>query len=151
MQDTFARARTRPSARATIGYLAYKCTYRFHNYSFSASWDFWIRDVGIIFSRCGGSKELIKCSESFVQLRFKSQRNIRCQPFVCKIPLLARRTRPKGWTKVCQTSTERKVRAAARPSARAMIGYLVYKSTMQLKIFKADYSCRTVRRIVNNH
>ena len=31
--------------------------------------------------------------------------------FVCKIPLLARRTRPK----------------AARPSARATIGYLVYK------------------------
>ena len=31
---------------------------------------------------------------------------------VCKIPLLARRTRPK---------------AAARPSARATIGYLVYK------------------------
>ena len=30
---------------------------------------------------------------------------------VCKIPLLARRTRPKGWTKVCQTSTGRKVRA----------------------------------------
>ena len=30
---------------------------------------------------------------------------------VCKIPLLARRTRPK----------------AARPSARATIGYLVYK------------------------
>ena len=24
MQDTFARARTRPSARATIGYLVYK-------------------------------------------------------------------------------------------------------------------------------
>ena len=31
--------------------------------------------------------------------------------FVCKIPLLARRTRPKGWTKVCQTRTRRTVRA----------------------------------------
>ena len=30
MQDTFARARTRPSARATIGYLVYKREARFH-------------------------------------------------------------------------------------------------------------------------
>ena len=43
--------------------------------------------------------------------------------FVCKIPLLARRTRP-----CMQDTFARATHSAARPSARATIGYLVYNT-----------------------
>ena len=62
---------------------------------------------------------------------------------VCKIPLLARRTRPKGWTKVCQTRTRRTVRARV-PSfiklrLRTKPGWRYILEIWAPKIWKIDF------------
>ena len=61
MQDTFARARTRPSVPATIGYLVYKTV------------------------------ESITSSLQSITDTLKAARFEAATVFVCKIPLLARR------------------------------------------------------------
>ena len=58
---------------------------------------------------------------------------------VCKIPLLARRTRPSARATIGYLVY--KAYAAARPSARATIGYLVYKYDIIVFIYYIFIVC----------